>query len=82
MEQTIIVAVSQPVLSREAAIIAQRMSDFDSRVLIRKKDLTVNAKSLIGLISLELAEGQKITILAEGPDEKQAVAALSGLLGV
>jgi len=81
MELTVKVTVSRPILSREAAMIAQKMSGFTSSVLIRKKNLTVNAKSLIGLISLELAEGQAVTILAEGPDEEQAVCALSELLG-
>ena len=41
----------------------------------------MNAKSLIGLISLELAEGQAVTIIAEGEDEQQAVCTLSMLLG-
>ncbi|MBQ8095301.1 MAG: HPr family phosphocarrier protein [Clostridia bacterium] len=81
MELTVKVTVAKPILSRDAATIAQRMRDFESRVLIRKKDLTVNAKSLIGLVSLELAEGQAVTILADGPDEQQAVCTLSELLG-
>ncbi len=81
MELTVKMTVSKPILSREAAAIAQRMSDFESSVLIRKGDMTVNAKSLIGLISLELCEGQALTILASGPDEEQAVCTLSQLLG-
>lgn len=73
--------VSKPILSREAAMIAQEMSEFESSVLIRKGDMTVNAKSLIGLISLELTRGQALTILVSGPDEQEAVCKLSQLLG-
>jgi phosphotransferase system HPr (HPr) family protein len=57
------------------------MSAFQSRVLIRKKDMTVNAKSLMGLMSLEVADGESLTLLAEGPDEAEAVCMLSELLG-
>ncbi|MBQ9009606.1 MAG: HPr family phosphocarrier protein [Clostridia bacterium] len=81
MELTVRVTTSKLILSREAAMIAQQMGEFESSVLIRKGDRTVNAKSLIGLISLELCEGQALTILASGPDEEQAVCKLSQLLG-
>ncbi|MBR1709859.1 MAG: HPr family phosphocarrier protein [Clostridia bacterium] len=81
MELTVKAMVTRPILSKEAAQIAQQMSAFRSRVQIRRRDLTVNAKSLIGLISLELAEGQAVTIIAEGEDEQQAVCTLSKLLG-
>jgi len=81
MELTVKMTVSKPILSREAAMIAQEMSEFESSVLIRKGDMTVNAKSLIGLISLELTRGQALTILASGPDEQEAVCKLSQLFG-
>ena len=81
MELTIRVGSSHPILSREAADIAMKMSRFESQVLIRKKDLTVNAKSLIGIMSLGLTSGQAVTILTEGKDEAEAACELSQLLG-
>ena len=49
--------------------------------LARAEELTVNAKSLMGVLSAELRDGQAVTILAEGPDEAQAVCTLSKMLG-
>ena len=57
------------------------MSGYQSRVLLRKGNITVNAKSLMGVLSAELCDGQAVTILAEGPDEAQAVCELSRMLG-
>ena len=81
MELTIKVAIQKDMMTRQAADIAHRMSDFESRVLIKKQNLTVNAKSLMGVLSAGLSDGQAVTIVAEGEDEAQAVCELSRLLG-
>ena len=44
MELTIKVAIQKDMMTRQAADIAHRMSDFESRVLIKKQNQTVNAK--------------------------------------
>ena len=80
MELTIKVAIQKEMMTRQAADIAHRMSEFESRVLLKRQNLTVNAKSLMGVLS-DLRDGQAVTILAEGPDEAQAVCTLSKLLG-
>ena len=81
MELTIRVNLSEPVMSRQAADISSRMSEYKSRVLLRRRDTTVNAKSLMGLMSLGLSSGQAVTIIASGEDEAEAANALSVLLG-
>ena len=81
MELTIKVSIQKDMMTRQAADIAHKMSEFQSRVLIKKQNLTVNAKSLMGVLSAELRDGQAVTLLAEGPDEAQAVCTLSRLLG-
>ena len=81
MELTIKVAIKKEMMTRQAADIAHRMSEFESRVLLKRQNLTVNAKSLMGVLSADLRDGQAVTILAEGPDEAQAVCTLSKLLG-
>lgn len=60
---------------------AARMSDFEAQVLLRRENVTVNAKSLMGLLSLKLQDGMGVTIIARGEDEAQAVLTMSGLLG-
>ena len=81
MELTIKIAIPNEMMTRQAADIAQRMSGFESRVLLKRQNMTVNAKSLMGVLSAELRDGQAVTILAEGPDEAQAVCTLSKMLG-
>ena len=96
MELTIKIAIPKEMMTRQAADIAQRMSGFESRVLLKRRNMTVNAKSLMGVLSAdlcayaalvggvlsaELRDGQAVTILAEGPDEAQAVCTLSKMLG-
>lgn len=81
MELTIKTSIPRVMMARQAADIATRMSGYQSRVLLRKGNITVNAKSLMGVLSAELCDGQAVTILADGPDEAQAVCELSRMLG-
>ena len=81
MELTTKIAIPKEMMTRQAADIAQRMSGFESRVLLKRQNMTVNAKSLMGVLSAELRDGQAVTILAEGPDEAQAVCTRSKMLG-
>ena len=81
MELTIKVSIPENMMTKQAAQIANRMSDYSSRILLRRQNVTVNAKSLMGVLSADLRDGQAVTLLAEGPDEAQAVCTLSRLLG-
>lgn len=81
MELTVNVKLNGIPTTRKAAETAARMSGFKSQVLLRKGDITVNAKSLMGLISLKLTDGMGVTIIAHGEDEAQAVCEMSRLLG-
>lgn len=80
MELTVIVKMNGIPTTRKAAEAAARMSKFQSQVLLRKGDITVNAKSLMGLLSLGLKDNMGVTIIAHGEDEAQAVCAMSDLL--
>ncbi|MDO5297935.1 MAG: HPr family phosphocarrier protein [Clostridia bacterium] len=81
MELTVNAALNGAMMSREAAQIAGRMSEFQSRVLLRHGDMTVNAKSVMGILSLGIRDGMPVTILVSGEDEARAACVLSGLLG-
>lgn len=61
---------------RPAEIIAQTASKFRSEILISKDDLTINGKSIMGVMMLAAEHGSTITIQAIGEDEQEAVAAL------
>jgi len=58
--------------ARPAALLVQAASQFTSSIYLSVDNKTVNAKSIMGLISLGVLDGQNVTIIAEGPDEEQA----------
>jgi len=80
MELTVNVRLNGIPTTRKAAEAAAKMSKYNAQVLLRKGDITVNAKSLMGLLSLGITENAGVTIIAHGEDEAQAVCAMSDLL--
>ena len=74
MELTIHVHLSGALTTRRAADIAEKMKRFEARVLLRRGEMTVNGKSLMGIVSLGICEGQCVTVIADGPDEAEAAA--------
>ncbi|MCM1121974.1 MAG: HPr family phosphocarrier protein [Eubacterium sp.] len=59
--------------ARPVAMLVQVASQFESTVYINADDRKVNAKSIMGMMSLGLASGEKVTVVAEGNDEGTAV---------
>ena len=80
MELTVKVKLGDAPTMKRVAQVAAKMSTFSAQVLLRKGDVTVNAKSLMGLLSLGIQDGEGVTIIAKGEDEAQAVCAMSDLL--
>lgn len=66
--------------SRPAALFVQSAGKFLSKITVSVDNKTVNAKSIMGVISLGIIDNQSVTITADGPDEKEAVSELSGFL--
>ena len=66
--------------ARPATFFIQKANEFKSGIWVEKDERRVNAKSLLGVLSLGITKGTTITLLADGSDEKEAVAALSELV--
>ncbi|MDO4562691.1 MAG: HPr family phosphocarrier protein [Clostridia bacterium] len=66
--------------ARPVTFFIQKASEFSSSISVSCDDRTVNAKSLLGVLSLGVNRGMTITLKAEGADEKEAVAALADLI--
>lgn len=66
--------------ARPATFFIQKANEFTSSVWISKEERKVNAKSLLGVLSLGVTRGTLITILAEGSDEEAAVNELANLV--
>ena len=66
--------------ARPATFFIQKANEFKSSIWVEKEDRRVNAKSLLGVLSLGIVKGTTITLIADGSDEKDAVEALANLV--
>ena len=66
--------------ARPATFFTQKANEFKSGIWIEKDDRKVNAKSLLGVLSMGIVEGTAINIIADGEDETAAVDALCKLV--
>ena len=66
--------------ARPATFFIQKANEFKSGIWVEKEDRRVNAKSLLGVLSLGIVKGTTITLIADGADEKEAVEALVELV--
>ncbi len=67
--------------ARPATFFIQKSNEFKSGIWVEKNDRRVNAKSLLGVLSLGITKGTKITVIADGADEQEALDALTVLIG-
>lgn len=63
-----------------APLMVQKANGFKSTILIQTEDRQVNAKSLLGVISLGVKKGTEITLIADGADEQEALDAICKLV--
>ena len=66
--------------ARPATFFIQKANEFKSSIWVEKEERRVNAKSLLGVLSLGIVKGTEITIIADGADEEEAIATLSALI--
>lgn len=80
VEREIIIKNKTGLHARPAAVVVQKANEFGSEVFLEKDGDRVNAKSIMGVMMLAAGEGSKITIIADGDDEGDAVKSISALL--
>ena len=66
--------------ARPATFFIQKANSFKSSIWVEKDDCRVNAKSLLGVLSLGISKGTSITLIADGADEADAISGLSDLI--
>ena len=66
--------------ARPATFFIQKANEFKSSIWVEKDERRVNAKSLLGVLSLGIVKGTTINLIADGVDEKEAVDALVELI--
>ena len=66
--------------NKQATYFIQKANEFRSSIWIEADDRKINAKSLLGVLSMGITTGTEISLVAEGPDEEAAVKELSAML--
>lgn len=80
VEKTVKIELDSGLQARPAAYFVQEANRFDSHIFLEKDDKKVNAKSIMGLMSLALTKGEEIKLIIEGEDEEEAMAYLTTLV--
>ena len=66
--------------ARPATFFIQKANSYKSSIWVERETRRVNAKSLLGVLSLGIVKGMTITVIADGPDENEAVEGLNELI--
>ncbi|WP_079527090.1 HPr family phosphocarrier protein [Halobacillus hunanensis] len=80
IEQSVKVELETGLQARPAAQFVQQANRFSADIFIEKEQKRVNAKSIMGLMSLAVAYDEEILLIAEGTDEEKAIAELTAFV--
>jgi len=80
VEKQVEIKLKTGLQARPAALFVQQANRFSSDVFLEKDGKKVNAKSIMGLMSLALGTGSVVTILVEGNDENEAIKVLTEIV--
>ena len=81
VQKSMQIQLSNGLEARPVAVLVQKASMFDSEIYIEAEGKKVNAKSIMGMMSLGLNAGETVTVIANGADEADAVEALENYIG-
>lgn len=80
LERTVKVTMTEGTEERPVAVLVQIASQYESQIHLVSDDKKINAKSIMGMMSIGFTEGQEITVIADGKDEAAAVKEISEYL--
>ncbi|MEW6102624.1 MAG: HPr family phosphocarrier protein [bacterium] len=83
IERVLVVKNKAGIHARPAALITQVATKFKCEVYIKKEEIAgwMNGKSLLGILSLEVFQGDRVILRCEGEDEKEAMKSITRLFG-
>ncbi|MFQ8703567.1 MAG: HPr family phosphocarrier protein [Eisenbergiella sp.] len=79
-QKDVVVKLEQGLEARPAAMLVQVASKHNSSVYLESEGRKVNAKSIMGMMSLALAPGESVTVIADGSDEDEALVNMENYL--
>lgn len=80
IKKSVTVKLSDGLEARPIALLVQEASQYDSHIYIEVGTKKINAKSIMGMMSLKIAGGDAVTIIAEGSDEESAAQGIESFL--
>lgn len=80
LRKTVIVHIPNEHLNNAATFFIKKANEFSSHITVSRENNSVNAKSLLGLLSMQLEYGMELALAAEGGDAEEALAALTQIL--
>ena len=80
ISETVVIQNKVGLHSRPATSFIQKANEYKCSVWIEKNERRVNAKSLLGVLSLGVLQGTEISIITDGPDEVDAIDAMVSLV--
>lgn len=80
VSETVKVNLSGDAEARPVAVLVQKASQFESKIYIKLDDKSINAKSIMGMMSIGLTQDSQVTVEADGTDEETAVKVLADYL--
>lgn len=79
-EKKIKVKIASGLEARPVALFVQAASQFQSSVYVKVNEKRVNAKSIMGMMSLGVLQDEEVTLMVDGPDEAEAIEKLADYL--
>lgn len=76
LKKEVIVKRKTGLQARPAAQFVQEANRFSSEIILQRENKQVNAKSIMGIMSLAVGHGAKVTLIVDGHDEEEAMEAL------
>ena len=80
MEKTITIKLASGLEARPIAMLVQIASQYQSSIYVEGPNRKVNAKSIMGMMTMGLNAGEQITVIADGADEEEAISQLEAFL--
>ena len=80
VRKTVTVELETGLGARPVAMLVQVASQYDSNIYVEFDSKRVNAKSIMGMMTLGLVPGEKVTVTADGADEEKAVSGIEKYL--
>ena len=77
---TTVVTCASGLHNKQATYFIQKANDFQSSIWIEAEERKINAKSLLGVLSMAIVPGTELTITADGTDEELTVKSLAEML--